>query len=135
MDEAIDIAAIFGAEVGFSERFAVYVPNKDRDGNSVEQGPWIERIMTILSELCGGATAMPPVRGAWLNPESKKLVFEEPVLVYAYVNPAKFVSGIKDLANIVREMGVQTNQGQVAFEFGGVLYFIDFPQAQERNHE
>jgi hypothetical protein len=131
MDQETDIAAIFGAEVGFSQRFAVYVPNKDRDGNSVEQDIWVERIVTVLSELCGGATVMPPMRGAWLNPESRKLIIEEPMIVYAYVEPTKFMSRIGELVNVVHEMGIRTNQGQVAFEFDGVLYFINFPQKQE----
>lgn len=112
--------------MGYSQRFAVYVPNKDRDGASVEQEKWVNAIMQVLSDLCGGATAMPPVRGAWLNEATQTLVYEEPVLVYAYVNPEKFVAGIEKLVDTVRAMGEQTNQGQVAFEFDNVLYFIDF---------
>lgn len=127
MFENFDIATTFGAKVGFSQRFAVYVPNKDKKGDPVDQQPWVEKIMDVLSELCGGATAMPPVRGAWLNPETQSLVIEEPVLVYSFVDPETFIPGIKKLVDIVREMGQKTNQGQVAFEFDGVLYFIDFP--------
>lgn len=126
MEKTFDIGEAFGAEKGFSERFAVYVPNKDRDGKDVPQAQWVEAIIDILSELCGGATAMPPVRGAWLNSETKNLVVEEPVLVYAFVDPPKFVAGIQKLVDTVRAMGRETNQGQVAFEFGNVLYFINF---------
>jgi hypothetical protein len=121
-----DIAAAFNAQFGFSERFAIYVPNKDRDNNPVEQEPWVNRMIEILSELCGGATAMPPIRGAWLNESTSKLVLEEPVLVYAFVDPRKFVPGIQKLVDAVHAMGRETNQGQVAFEFGGSLYFINF---------
>lgn len=29
---------------------------------------------------------MPPVTGAWLNPESGELIIEEPVIVYSYID-------------------------------------------------
>jgi hypothetical protein len=64
----IDIARVFGASEARDQRFAVYVPNKDRDGEPVDQAQWIDRVLRLLSEICGGATAMPPIRGAWLNP-------------------------------------------------------------------
>lgn len=70
MDEPgieIDIAALFGAEPVHGERFSIYVPNKDRNGTSFSQEPWVEEALALLSKIGGGATAMPPVEGAWLN--------------------------------------------------------------------
>ena len=64
----LDIAALFEAEPVHGQRFSIYVPNKDREGAPVEQRPWVEAALALLSKIGGGATAMPPVEGAWLNP-------------------------------------------------------------------
>jgi len=70
MDEpGVDIAALFEAEPLRGERFSNYVPNKDRNGTLISQEPWVEEALALLSRIGGGATAMPPVDGAWLNQE------------------------------------------------------------------
>ena len=56
----------------------------------MEQEKWVNKALLLLSEICGGATAMPPVRGAWLNEERQDLVVEEPVLVYTFIDSDKF---------------------------------------------
>ena len=77
MDEPgieIDIAALFEAEPVHGERFSIYVPNKDRNGTLISQEPWVEEALALLSKIGGGATAMPPVEGAWLNEETGELI-------------------------------------------------------------
>lgn len=46
------------------QRFAIYIPNKDRNGAPVPQSAWINKALQLLSRAGGGATAMPPVTGA-----------------------------------------------------------------------
>lgn len=121
----IDIAKEFGSNDSRTQRFAVYVPNKDKNGEPVQQEEWVNRALTVLSEICGGATAMPPVRGAWLNPETRQLVIEEPVLVYSFIEPGAFARRLKEVVHLVKTIGKETNQGQMAIEFDGVLYLID----------
>lgn len=124
-DKEINIAEAFGASASREQRFAVYIPNKDQDGNPVEQDKWIEKTVQLLSEICGGATVMPPIRGAWLNRESGKLVIEEPVLVYTFIDPDEFGKRLSEVANLVHEIGRQTRQGQMAFEFNQTFYLVD----------
>ncbi|MGA7782474.1 MAG: hypothetical protein WCA85_32840 [Paraburkholderia sp.] len=121
----LDIAEVFGASETRQQRFAIYIPNKDQNGQPVEQAQWLTKALTLLSEICGGATAMPPVRGAWLNSETKNLVIEEPILVYTYIDPKPFVDKIQEIVDLVHEIGRETNQGQMAIEFESVLYLID----------
>ena len=121
----IDIVAAFGGTADYGQRFAIYVPNKDRDGKSVDQKRWIDRTLELLSEISGGATAMPPVTGAWLNPETKKLIIEEPVVVYAYVKPERFAERLKDLSAFVKEMGRELQQGAIACEFDGDFFTVE----------
>ena len=45
--------------------FTIYVPNKDRNGEEIgNQRQWVLEAIRLLSEVNGGATAMPPVEGA-----------------------------------------------------------------------
>jgi hypothetical protein len=121
----INIAEVFGASSAREQRFAVYIPNKDKDGNTVEQGKWIEETLRLLSEICGGATAMPPIRGAWLNEKSGALVVEEPVLVYTFIEPDEFAKRMNEVVSLVHEIGKETRQGQMAIEFNQTFYLID----------
>ena len=68
---------------------------------------------------------MPPIRGAWLNKESGKLVIEEPVLIYTFINAAEFSERIEEIVSLVREIGKETKQGQMAIEFNQAFYLID----------
>ena len=124
-DKEINIAEAFGASGGREQRFAVYIPDKDKDGNPIEQAKWIEKTLRLLSEICGGATAMPPIRGAWLNKESGNLVVQEPVLVYTFIEPDEFAKRLQEVVHLVREMGKETRQGQMAIEFNQTFYLID----------
>jgi len=121
----INIAEAFGASAGREQRFAVYIPNRDKDGNKVEQEKWIEKTLRLLSDICGGATAMPPIRGAWLNEASGTLVVEEPVLVYTFIDPDEFAKRMKEVVDLVHEIGKETRQGQMAIEFNQTFYLID----------
>ena len=122
-DIELPIADLFGAKAR-GQKFAVYVPNQDRDGQAVNQALWVTRALTLFSEYFGGATAIPYLKGAWLNPESRKLIVEEPQLVYSYVDGEAFVAHAAALERFLREMGEQTNQGQIGFEFDGVFYLM-----------
>ncbi|MEA2817216.1 MAG: hypothetical protein QOI93_4917 [Rhodospirillaceae bacterium] len=121
----IDIIAAFGGTADYGQRFAIYIPNKDRDGAAVDQAKWVSETLRLLAEVAGGATAMPPVTGAWRNPATGALIIEEPVVVYAYVKPDSFVNRLDELAAFVRRMGRETNQGAVALEFDGDFFTVE----------
>lgn len=123
-EDEFDIVAAFDG-IPRGERIAVYVPNKDEAGNPVDQVPWVDEMVRLLSEIGGGATAMPPVTGAWLNPETNSLIVEQPVVVYSYVHPDVLVTRIEDLVELVRRMGRDTNQGAVALEYGGTFFTVE----------
>lgn len=41
----LDIAAAFGAAHVHGQRFAIYIPNKDRNGAPVTQSAWIDKAL------------------------------------------------------------------------------------------
>lgn len=71
---------------------------------------------------------MPPIQGAWVNPETNQLIIEEPVVIYSYIEPDVFALRIGELRDFIYRLGTQTQQGQMAFEFDGEFYLIDFPE-------
>ncbi len=121
----VDIIAAFGGTTDYGQQFAIYIPNKDRDGVPVDQATWIDAALRLLTDIAGGVTAMPPVAGAWRNPRTGQVVIDEPVVVYAYVRPAPFVARLPDLAAFIRRMGRETNQGAIALEFDGNFFTVE----------
>jgi hypothetical protein len=63
----------------------------------------------------GGATAMPPVEGVWLD-EQGQFVWESPVIVYTYVKAEEFVANLPRLREFLHRLGRTSNQGEVAFD-------------------
>lgn len=124
MPEDFNVVDAFGGKA-LGDRFAIYIPNRDRDGMIVEQKAWVDRALRLLSDVGGGATAMPPVTGAWLNPDSNELIIEEPVVVYTYVDPDVFEQEIERLRDFVREIGRKTNQGSMAVEYANTFFYVE----------
>jgi hypothetical protein len=124
-DVELDIAASFGAETDASTQvFSIYVPNKDRDGREIgNQRRWVLEALQLLGTVGGGATAMPPVEGVWVDAEGE-FVWENPVIVYSYIKPDQFVARLSELRSFLHRMGRETKQGEVAFEFDGRFYRI-----------
>jgi hypothetical protein len=123
--QEVDLAAALGADSGVSTQcFTVYVPNKDRDGQEIgNQRKWVLEAIRLLSEINGGATAMPPVEGGWLNDQGE-IIWESPVLVYSFIRPDQFQSALPRLREFLHRMGRETNQGEIAFEFDGRFFRI-----------
>lgn len=123
-DIELDLAVAFGAETSSSQCFSIYVPNKDSAGREFgDQRKWVLEAIRLLSEINGGATAMPPVEGGWRNDEAE-VIWENPVVVYSFIRPAESVANLPRLRDFLHRMGRETNQGEIAFEFDGRLYRI-----------
>lgn len=128
----LDIASEFGAQPK-GQRFAIYVPNKDQHGKSVAQSHWVMEGLRLLASISGGASAMPPIQGAWVNPQTNELIIEEPVVIYSYIEPETFALRLGELRAFINQLGVETGQGQMAFEFDGEFYLIDVPISRPRD--
>jgi hypothetical protein len=136
--QPVDLNVALGADGAISKQvFVVYIPNKDREGREIgTQRKWVLEAIQMLSEINGGATAMPPVEGAWFNDENR-LIWENPVVVYSFIRPAPFRDHLPRVRELLHRMGRETNQGEVAFEFDQRFYRIrSFDAAPARgNHD
>src|SRR5947207_3263290 len=124
-DNPIDFAEALGSEASYSNQcFAIYVPNKDRLGSEIgNQRKWVLEAVGLLTEINGGATAMPPAEGAWRD-EADGIVWENPVVVYSYIQFDEFAANFGRLREFLHRMGRETNQGEVVCEFDNQFHRI-----------
>lgn len=104
----------------------LFVPNKDRDGASIEQDFWVDEVLTTLGRLFRGATAYPRGRGVWRDDEQGGMLLkEEPVIVFSYVaQEALTVAALGDLYRTLSRMGREARQGEVGVVIDGQYYGI-----------
>jgi len=122
----VDLGKALGADGGTSVQcLTLYIPSKDRDGRDIlGQRGWVLRGATLLGEIGGGVTIMPPVEGGWVR-EDGQLIWENPVLVYTYIRPDEFKQHLKELRTFLHTLGRETNQGEVVLEFDSRFYRIN----------
>ena len=122
MDEAspIDLDKALGvAERVSPDRLALYIPSRDRENKEIDSKPWLERALSLLTLIGGGATVMPPSEGMWLNPDTGELIRETVLIVYTYIDPDRLAAHLSDLRAFLHEMGRQTGQGEVVCDYNG----------------
>lgn len=123
---ALDLAQTLGASARTSVQvLTLYIPARDRHGRAIKGGQrqWIDQAASLLAQIGGGVTIMPPVRGGWLSPTGK-IIWEETVLVYSYIKAAAFLKHVDDLRTFLHRLGHKTNQGEIVVEFGDSMYHI-----------
>ena len=123
--QSADVAGALGADGGTSVQcFTIYIPDKDQQGNEIgNQRKWVLDALDLLGGINGGATAMPPCEGVWLN-DDEQLIREQPVVVYSYIVPDAFLADLPRIRQFLHRLGRETNQGEVGFEFDGRFYRI-----------
>jgi len=124
-DSELDLGSALGAAAVNAEQIlTVWVPGADRNGKPLpDQEEWIQKTAELPAHIGGGVTILPPVRGGWLPPEGE-IVWEEPVLVYTYVDPDSFLAYLPALRDLLHSMGRGTDQGEIVCAFDGIMYKI-----------
>ena len=104
----------------------IFVPNRDRDAQPIDQEYWVDEILTVLGRLFRGATAYPRGRGIWRDDErGGTLLQEEPVIVFSYVAEADpTTTALSELYRTLSRMGRQANQGEIGVVIDGKYYGI-----------
>lgn len=125
-DKEIILAKLLGAmEEASFQRLTLYIPDKDKHGKEIgNHKEWINKAREILTSIGGGATALPPADGTWLNPENDETIWEKTTMIYTYIDPDKFERNMGHLRAFLHKFGHQANQGEVVFEFDGRFYRI-----------
>jgi len=119
-----DIKDLLGAfqEASF-DKVTLYIPTRDRDEKPVEFESWVAEAMTLLSEIGGGATRLPPAEGAWLRDDGQ-LIKEHIHMVYSYVDGDAFLKSGQKIREFAHRMGRELNQGEIVIEVTDRLFRI-----------
>lgn len=109
-----------------SSLLMLFIPSKDRDGQSIDQIFWVDQCLTTLGIHFRGGTAYPRGRGVWRDDQrGGMLVIEEPVIIFSYVaTTALTVTALQELYKTLSRMGRATNQGEVGVVLDGKYYGI-----------
>lgn len=104
----------------------VFVPSRDRHGQTIDQEYWVDEVLTTLGRLFRGATAYPRGRGVWRDDARGGLLLkEEPVIVFSYVaEDALTATALADLYRTLSRMGRQAKQGEIGVVIDGKYYGI-----------
>lgn len=125
-EREVDLGEVLGATAEMSpQALTLYIPNKDRLGREFgTQRKWVLWAAELLAQIGGGVTVMPPNEGGWFNEETDTIVWEHPVQVYCFVKADRFTARLPKLRRFLHDLGRETDQGEVAFEFDGEFYRI-----------
>src|SRR5438105_15681120 len=104
----------------------IFVPNKDRDDQPLDQDYWVDEVLSSLGRLFRGATAYPRGRGVWRDDaRGGTLLREEPVIVFSYVAEADLTTNaLAELYRTLSRMGREANQGEIGVVIDGKYYGI-----------
>ena len=75
----------------------------------------MDEALKLLGDLLGGATALPPGRGVWRDPDRDGiLVFEEPVVIHCWISWDDLTEeSLYCLGKFLRRLGRETRQGAI----------------------
>jgi hypothetical protein len=122
----IDLGNELGArEAPFAQRLALYIPDRDCDGEPIaDHEQWTTEAQELLTDIGGGASAFPPVDGTWRKPDGDD-IWEQTKIIYTYADPDKLSANLSKLRSFLHRFGRETNQGVVVVEFDGLFWTID----------
>lgn len=116
----------------YLRRLALYLPEKDRNGETVADiEAWITEACILLAKLNGGVTRLPPARGMWLDSENGGLIEETTHIVFSYISEGDFMQHLDVVRNFIERFRTIANQDAVAVEFDGQLHLVAAPPKPE----
>jgi hypothetical protein len=123
-EREIDVPTAFGADPTFAERFSIYIADRDQLGKDIDQRRWVREALELLTDINGGASALPPMDGLWRNLETGNNVEERTIVVYSFVRAEAFAKRIDEVVQFVKRYGREANQGEVAMQYGEAFFSI-----------
>lgn len=108
-----------------SEQITLFIPDKDRLGQPINQDYWTDEALAALGNLFRGATAFPPGKGVWRDDaRGGGLLREITVMVVSYVPKNKLEQNLKGLRTFLHRFGREASQGEVGVIINDSYYGI-----------
>jgi hypothetical protein len=101
-----------------NEQITIFIPDRDRAGAPIDQDFWTRSALLVLGNLFRGATAFPPGKGVWRNPEGT-IIEESSIMVICYVDADTLDTGMAQLRKFLHRFGREANQGEVGIILSG----------------
>jgi hypothetical protein len=107
----------------------LYLPNKDRQSIEFDIEPWETKALEIMGLLFGGATSYPS-RGSYKKIDAKgnteaDIIKEKTRMVVSFVCEDDFTEqNIRNITDLLKMFGTETNQESVAFVIDGEMYYM-----------
>ena len=105
-----------------SSKVTVIVPATKNITEEIDNPPYVDRVASLLSDLCGGATATTTL-GYWKSP-TMGLVKEKSTTVFAYCKQADLEAHIDKVVDLCQQLKEELTQDAIALEINGEMYFI-----------
>lgn len=122
--QAIQVALGATHRVG-GVQVTLFIPSKDRKGQTIDQIRWTEEALRTLGRLFRGATAFPPGKGVWRDDDQGGALLEEiTVMVVSYTNKEDLGKGLNELRKFLHRFGREANQGEVGLVVSQKYYGI-----------
>lgn len=140
MDHADAQRALGAADSPGTMPVAIFIPDSDRYGDSIDQEYWVKESLRVLGRLFRGATALPPGRGVWRDDATGTLLLEGSVLVFSLAEPHDVnEKTLSALGAFARKFGRDANQGEVGVyvtnAYHPIFNFVEPTPTQERDTE
>ena len=99
---------------------SIFLPDRDRNNQSIDIFFWREMIVTNLSMLYGGCSVS-KVQGFWLQGEV--LISENTLIITTFITPEEFSQSIEAFKNMLHRLYYQTNQDTLLVTLGDNIYY------------
>lgn len=118
-------SALGAAQAVGGEQIILFIPDKDRDGQFIDQPHWTDEALSVLGSLFRGATAFPPGKGVWRDDaRGGALLREVTVMVASYVPAVELSRNLERLRVFLHRFGREARQGEVGIVISGSYHAI-----------
>lgn len=100
----------------------IYVPSTKNVSETIDNTPYVNRLLGLCSDLFGGSTAYQAL-GAW-NSKDKGLVTEKVTIVESYATSEAIENGLLKVLKECKKLKAELTQESIALEYDKKLYFV-----------
>lgn len=108
--------------IPLNHKISIYVPGTKDVNKETDNGEHVKKIIGVLSDMFGGATAGEHL-GGWRS-NSGEIVTEKITIVYAFCNEESLKSNIQNVLNVCQKLKKELSQEAISLEIDNKLYFI-----------
>lgn len=115
------IAALNPTVVSKPIELVIYIPDKDKVGEPINQAVWVNKFTQLLAHLFGGVTVSPKQMGVWENTQNGLTIKERTVTISSFVEPTDMLKHADLIKVYIHKFRSEEKQEYVMVRFNGVV--------------